>query len=392
MMSNPFYKPPIAPVQKSSKSSSKKQNNHNYMNYIADRGGCGHWRILFPEQLINLSGMGTSVSIHKMIYDHRWYDDVTAIKLQRQVSENQLKFVQFLKSIQKEKGFKMIYEVDDILFREDIPDYNGFKGSFDNDQIRQNAIDAIKLCDEMTVTCPFMRDYFKSKTGKNEISVIENFLPKSWFGNHYNQNKIKRNYEKHIKRPRIVYAGAASHFDIRKQNNGIDDFTHVTQFVIDNVDKYRFVFIGGYPQQLKVYVQSGKIEYHPWKSLHEFPSFLESLEAQAFFAPLQDNTFNKAKSNIKFLEAAALGIPCLCQDLCTYDIAPNTLKFNTAAELEEKLNVLLHPKNKKKYLQTCKTLRELSEDYFLENPQNIGKHLEAYDTKYGDPNRKYLTY
>ena len=47
----------------------------------------------------------------------------------------------------------MIYEVDDILFREDIPDYNGFKGSFDNDQIRQNAIDAIKLCDEMTVTC-----------------------------------------------------------------------------------------------------------------------------------------------------------------------------------------------------------------------------------------------
>ena len=74
------------------------------MNYIADRGGCGHWRILFPEQLINLSGMGTSVSIHKMIYDHRWYDDVTAIKLQRQVSENQLNLFNFINLFKRKRG------------------------------------------------------------------------------------------------------------------------------------------------------------------------------------------------------------------------------------------------------------------------------------------------
>ena len=382
---NPFYKPPIK-----QKVETPKKKGNNYLNYVADRGGCGHWRILFAEQLINLAGLGTSMSSHKMVYDPEWYNDVSAIKVQRQVSPNQLKFLQFLKSIQKDKGFKLIYELDDVVFHEDIPLYNGFRESFANEQIRQGALDCIELCDEMVVTNPYMRDYFKRKTGKEEISVIENFIPKSWFGTSYNHVAVKRAYEANEKRPRIVYAGAASHFDVRNQNGGVDDFTHVLDFVKNNLKKYQFVFIGGYPSQLKHLIQNKTIEFHPWKSLKEFPDFLASLKAQAFFAPLQDNEFNRCKSNIKFLESASLGIPCICQDMDTYEIAPNAMRFTDSEDLEKKLDVIL--KNKKKYLALSKDLRSIAEEHFLENPENVGKHLEAYDTPYGDPSRKYLTY
>lgn len=396
-INSPFYKPPIRSYSEKSipqqrTKEPKAEKTHNYLNFIADRGGCGHWRVLFPEQHINLSGMGSSMSIHKMIFEDSWYADVDAIKLQRQVSTKQLKFVEYLKSIQAEMDFKLIYEVDDIMLREDIPDYNGFKSSFDNDELRQNAIDAINLCDEMTVVSPFMKEYFKGKTGKEEITVVENYMPQGWFGNLYNANVVKRNFQKHKDKPRIIYAGSTSHFDIRSQNGHVDDFTHVNKFVIDNIDKYKFVFIGAYPIQLRSYVQSGRIEYHPWKNLQEFPEFVSKLEAQAFIAPLQDNNFNKAKSNIKFLESAALGIPCFCQDLCTYDIAPNFLKFNTGEDLAERLDVVLNPKNVKKYVKLSKELRSISEDYFLERPENIGKITEVYDTPYGDPSRKYATY
>jgi len=54
---NPFYKPPIK-----QKVETPKKKGNNYLNYVADRGGCGHWRILFAEQLINLAGLGTSMS------------------------------------------------------------------------------------------------------------------------------------------------------------------------------------------------------------------------------------------------------------------------------------------------------------------------------------------
>ena len=51
-------------------------------------------------------------------------------------------------------------------------------------------------------------------------------------------------------------------------------------------------------------------------------------------APLQVNDFNKAKSDIKFIEACVLGIPCLCQDMDTYNSAPESLRFSSVDEFE----------------------------------------------------------
>ena len=116
-----------------------------YLNYLGDLTGCGHWRMLWPEQLINIRGNGCSSSLTSMVFDPRWYQGLKCIKIQRQASKAQRDFVQFLKSIQKEHGFKLIYEVDDVVFEEDIPDYNKFKSAFVGGGIRQNCIDIINI-------------------------------------------------------------------------------------------------------------------------------------------------------------------------------------------------------------------------------------------------------
>lgn len=154
------------------------------------------------------------------------------------------------------------------------------------------------------------------------------------------------------------------------------------------IDKYQWIFVGSFPPPLAKYVQQGKIEFHNWQPLAVYPQFIANLQAQVMIAPLLDNSFNRSKSDIKFIEACVLGLPCFVQDMETYKSAPEFLKFKTAADLEQKLETVL--KNKAKYYSNVDVYRKIGEQRFLERPENIGCHLEVLDTPYGSPERKYL--
>ena len=361
-----------------------------YINYLADYSGCGHWRILWPEQIINATGAGCSSSLTAMVFDPRWYQGVKSIKLQRQASSQQKQFVQFLKEIQPQIGFKLIYEVDDVVFREDIPDYNKFKFAFDNDEIRQNCIDIINMCDEVTVTCDFMRKLYQERTGKKEITVIPNFVPHTWLGYLYDKKRVYESYEKNKKRPRILYTGSGAHYDVDNKVGGKDDFEQIVQFVIETRSKYQWIFVGSFPPPLLPYIQSKEIEFHQWQSLVDYPRLLAALDAQLMVAPLQVNNFNNAKSDIKFIEAAILGIPCLCQNMETYAVAPAALKFDNVEEFGQKIENILSYKNRQAYFKNVDVLHEIGAARTLEIPENIGCHIEALNTPYGSPERKYL--
>jgi len=359
-----------------------------YINYLADYSGCGFWRILWPELYINSEGIGCSQSQTAMIFDPRWYMGVKCIKVQRQASNDQKSFISYLKSIQAECGFKLIYEVDDVVFREDIPNYNKFKFAFDTDEIRQNCIDIINMCDEVVVTCDYMRKLYQTRTGKKEITVVPNFVPYHWMGHIFNRQIVWNNYDKHKKKPRVLYTGSGAHYDVDNKNGGIDDFSHVLDAVRQTVDKYQWVFVGSFPPPLLPLIQQGKLEFHPWQTLNKYPRFIASLEAQVMIAPLQDNSFNNSKSDIKFIEACVLGLPCFVQDMETYKDAPADLKFNTGSELLMKIEAII--KNRAAYYRNVDFYRSIGEQRFLEHDANIGCHIEALNTPYGSPERKYL--
>jgi len=390
----PFASPfPPAPIQRSAAPKQprpKEETLPRFINYLADYSGCGHWRILWPEQVINSTGRGMSQSTTAMVADPRWYEKVKAVKLQRQASGSQKQFLEHLKKVQKEHDFKIIYEVDDVVFREEIPDYNKFKFAFDNDEVRQNCIDMINMVDEVTVTCDFMRRLYIEKTGQQNITVIPNFVPNFWMGHLFNRNQVQSSFDTNKKKPRILYTGSGAHYDVDNKTSGKDDMSEVLDVIRKTVNKYQWVFVGAFPPPLADLVRTGKIEFHPWKNLLEYPHFIANLKAQLMVAPLEVNNFNRAKSDIKFIEACTLGIPCLCQDMDTYYSAPGNLRFKTPEEFEHKIESILNWKNRTKYYKNVSILRDIANKRILESPDNIGAHIEALTTPYGSPDRQYL--
>jgi hypothetical protein len=356
------------------------------LNYYADYSGCGFWRMIWPEHVINAHQKLVVHGSTVMCFDPNYFRGIKAVRIQRQATEHQLRFVQFLKEISKEFNFRLIYEIDDLVFAEDIPEYNKFKPAFTDKKIRETAQQIMAMCDEITVTCDFMKEYYMHKTGNKNITVIPNYPPKFWMGHFYNEKRISENYDKYQKKPRVLYAGSGAHFDVDRRVNQNDDFAHVNRVIESTVDKYQWVFLGAFPLPLQHLVQSGKVEFHPWERLYTYPEKIWNLNVNAMVAPLQDNTFNKAKSDLKLIEASCYGIPIACQDLCTYENAP--FKFHTGDEMIDQLDDILGKKGR--YMNLSAKFRKLAENRWLENDDNIDKYVELYTLPYGSPQRKLL--
>ena len=356
------------------------------INYYADYSGCGHWRMIWPEHVLNAHQKSVVHGTTMMVLDERYYENTLSVRVQRQATEHQLKFIKFLREIADRKNIKIIYEIDDIVFSEDIPDYNKFKPAFDDPKIRESSMNIMELCDEITVTNEFMQQYYMNKTSNKNITVIPNYPPKFWLGKYYNHDKVAKNYKKTRKRPRIVYAASGAHFDVENKVNQKDDFHHVNDVIIKTLKDFQWVFIGAYPLSLHGLVEQGLIEFHPWRRLYEYPDLLNEINPTVFIAPLIDNTFNKAKSDLKYIEACCYGVPIVCQDLCTYQNAP--YKFTTGPELIDQIKRIT--KSYSSYMKASRDAYYIAQTRWLELDENIDKYRELYKYPYKDPERKLL--
>jgi hypothetical protein len=352
------------------------------INYYADYGGCGFWRMIWPEFLLNGYQKACISGLTCMVLDPRFYRDIKAIRMQRQATPPQRDFIKELRKLSSTLGFRLIYEVDDIVFKDDIPDYNRCKEPFCDQAITESIVDIMKTMDEITVTCNFMKEYYKDKIGTDRVTVIPNYAPKFWLDRFYDKDRIKNNFEKNKKRPRILYAGSGTHIDVMNKTNGKDDFGHVLESIIKARKKFKFVFKGCYPISLKPFIDSGEMEYIEWSPLFDLPQGLLDSNCNAVYAPLVDNIFNKSKSNIKMIESGALGLPGAFQDLCTYEEAD--LKFKSGDDLINQLEYLTSDFDR--YMNFSEKSRKYVEGMWLED--HIEEYEAIYFTEWGSKERK----
>ena len=358
-----------------------------FLNYYADYSGCGHWRMIWPEQVMNAHNKAVVHGTTFMNGDGKQYLHTKGVRVQRQATPQQLDFMKFLRKLADKINFRLIYEIDDICFSEDIPDYNKYKSAFTDPKIRQSAQEMMAMCDEITVTCPFMRDYYRDKTGNKNVTIVPNFMPKFWLGNRSDLSRTMMSLERNKRKPRILYAGSGAHFDVENRVKQKDDFHHVNEVIAKTVDKYQWVFLGAFPLSLKHLVDAGKIEFHPWTRLYEYGSKLFDLNVNMIVAPLQDNIFNRSKSDLKYIEACALGLPIACQDICTYENAP--IRFKTGDEMIAQIEHTLH--DRKRYKALCKKATNYANTRWLEDDKNIDCYLELYQYNVNDPKRVNLS-
>lgn len=354
--------------------------------YGADLGGCNAWRMGFPAFYMNYNSKAIINELSSMVVDPRFYPGISSVTLQRQATDVQKAFLHFIKDGGRELGFKIIYEIDDIVFKEDIPDYNRCKFAFEDEKIRRTIEEMMGMVDEITVTCDFMKEYYKNKTSNPYVTVVPNYIPKFWFDGFYDEKEVYKRYDQNKKRPLVLYAGSGTHFDVINKTGQKDDFAHVVEDIIKARKKYKFVFMGGFPYGLKPYIDNGEMLYYDWVQLLDLPRGLAKIGANCTYAPLQDNNFNKAKSDIKLLESGALGMPCIAQNLCTYKKAD--LTFDTGRDLIDRLDTLFKDENT--YMEYSRKARAYTESMWLENEENWMKRYEVTFYKMGDPRRKFV--
>ena len=133
-------------------------------------------------------------------------------------------------------------------------------------------------------------------------------------------------------------------------------------------------------------ILEGKIEFHEWTRLYDYPNLVHDLKVNMMIAPLQDNTFNRAKSDLKYIEACCFGLPIACQDMCTYHNAP--IKFRTGDEMIDQIKNTF--KWRDKYMEVGQTGRAVADTRWLELDNNLDKYRELYKYPYKSPERKLL--
>lgn len=345
---------------------------HRALSYAADHQGCGFWRIHWPESVINGNQMGIVSNNNFMILQENFYNGIKSVRVQRQVTPTQLQFVKFLRELSnRTNNFKIYYEIDDVIFPEDIPVYNRAREAFIDPMIGATAIEIMKLCDAITTPTKYMSEYYTAKTGVKSIT-LPNYMPKFWMDRYYNKEKIVNNYDRNKKKPRVGYVGSPTHFNIGNVPGARDDFADVFEVIVKTIKDFKWVIMGGLPPQLVNYVREGHIEYKPWAAIYNYPNAYNELNLNVAIAPIQNNPFNLAKANIKYIEAGAFGIPCVCQDLEPYKCAPH--RFNTGDELIDQIKRLTS--DRRRYLTESDNARKDACNYWLED--HINEFAQLY--------------
>lgn len=353
-----------------------------------DRSACGHYRILWPNSIINARSTNAAFQIHtlEITLGHGvYYKGVSTVRVQRLLNEDQLEYFNFLKEVKEIEKFKIVYDVDDIIDFEEIPQWNHSRSYFE--RYKDNLLHMMKESDEITVPSKFMADFYKNLTGNKNVTVLPNYVPRFWLDRFYSPQMANLRYRKHKRKPLVLFIGSSSHFDWKNLNNQIDDYSHITESIAKTVNDFNWTFLGGcIPEKLKSFVLEGKIKLYEHCNIYDFPYLISNLMPSLVVSPLFDNVFNRAKSDIKLKECNALGLPNICQDLDPYENAK--FKFSTGDEMIDLIKKIT--KNEGAYAKNCNEAWKQSQSDWLENMENFGKFVEIYQHPFGSPERKLL--
>lgn len=380
----------------------KKKNNRLLMQPAGHHDGCTAWRFDWVRQALNYNKAAVvemSSIPHPVFVPSQnnkqtlnpIVESADAICIQRPVlphythTAKQYEYVQDIMRKRNVTPFRFIIDVDDVMHSDHIAEFNVAKDGYMDNKRFDTFKEIVQMSDELHVCSPTMQDFYRDVLEFKNVTHRPNMMPKCLFDGFDPTGEINRlRFEKHKDRPRIVWAGSWTHVDVKKQSK-VDDFTKIKDFCLSTIDEYQWIFFGAHPDWIAPAISEGKAEYHPWVGIFDFPRMLWELEPTVVFAPLDDNTFNKCKSNIKLTETGALGIAGIYQDLDPYAEAP--LKFNSGDELADQLKYLLHDWDN--YSKIANEMKEISQGYFLEN--NLDLLKASYFTDCGSIERSVLS-
>lgn len=214
-------------------------------------------------------------------------------------------------------GFKVIVDLDDYW---ELYPHHFLYNYYKQHDVPGIIIRNMQLADAVTVTTSRLAD--KVRPYNNNVHVIPNALP---YGHHqFHEQRLSSEVF------RFIYAGQKSHLHDVKLLQG-----PLQRLAGERHTDMGFVLAGYHhsakdtahiwPKMEKIFSVRGvmpnyrRVENAP---LQQYMNVYQ--EADAVLVPLEANSFNSYKSNLKLLEAAAKKIPVICQRVPPYSDSHDT--------------------------------------------------------------------
>ena len=228
--------------------------------------------------------------------------------------------------------------------------YRSIKGGFRDAKPRIRR--ALSNCDRVIVSTEPLAKYCHGMI--DDIKIVPNSLETDvWLG-----LESKRQQSNKL---RVGWAGALQHQG---------DLEMIAEVVKQTASEVDWIFMGMCPESIKPYIK----EFQESVDISDYPKVLAGLNLDLAIAPLEDNSFNEAKSNLRILEYGILGWPVICSDVYPYRSAPVTCVENTSESwLAAIVQAINSPDNLPNQGDTL--CQWVTTNYLLED--NLDRWLEA---------------
>jgi len=279
------------------------------------RTGCGQSHIQwYDKKLVDLAPweIALSESLQQGDYPtyHRTAGEILhnarqsdAIVFGMVHTKESLEWVEYLIEIRNSGNMRnvpVMMEIDDNILS--VPVQNpAFAAYSPGSEIRKITERQLRISDGIIVSTPYLKNIYKEYNPN--VYVIPNSIDwKIW-------SSVKNHPKPGI---RIGWSGGSAH------REDLAIIENVIPRILDAHKDARFVFMHGIAPFLldleKKY--PGRMELHTeWARIDKYPAKIASLDFDIAIAPLIDSSFNRAKSNLRWLEAAALGVPCVASNV-----------------------------------------------------------------------------
>jgi GT2 family glycosyltransferase len=240
--------------------------------------------------------------------------------LQHSIDDGQLSLIDGFKNAAPD--IKIIQTVDDLLGEvSDKHPNHKYQIREGHPRMRQ----ALTKSDRLIVTTQTLADHYKKYV--DDVHIVPNTLGQQWKG--------LRKPPQQRSRLRVGWVGAGQHHG---------DLAMINCLVHDLAAKVDWVFMGMCTDEIKPLLK----EFHGFVSIGDYPKKMSELDLDIAIAPIEDNFFNRCKSNLRLLEYGAMGWPVVCSDVYPYrtDDPPVLRVKNSTEEWIDAIESLFDPKTR----------------------------------------------
>lgn len=285
---------------------SKLDRSPYVLAHPADNQGCGFHRIIRPIEILGRNSMiGGRYDFGYMAEAYLKLLAPDIVVWQRQAEPSQIENMKRYRSILPEAFF--VYEIDDAVSW--VPDKSYHK-PYMPPNIDKGIANAVAVCDAVTVTTPGLAEHMANICASGtDIRIVPNMLGRDDFEVGHETRFAQRNPKgqapkKHTK-IRIGWGGGIGHSGDFEMLRPV--FEHFGQHV-------EWIFLGMNPETpdniAKLFIGTTQPK--------DYLKALASMDADLMIAPLEEVAFNRAKSNLRLIEAGACHYPVICTDTETY--------------------------------------------------------------------------